>query len=357
MNFRSLRLKRILAVKLSPLADAILAGPGFEALREAFPQAKITALVHPSAHELYIESGWADEVMAYDPQAVDRRPFWTRILKNDKFMSILQKRYFDLAVDFSASNRSAQWVVWSKAVLKVGLGLPSIKSYYDLAAPTKDLPKPMETTEVGRRVLGLFKISPKPHDRLDGFWRVPEKAAEYAATFWKANRFAQEDMVLALNPFAGCATKEWYPAKWAAIIRELTSNGLKLFFACVPAQRQRLGVLEKEAGQSLPVYSGSSLVPLLGLYQKCAAVLGVDSVFRHLAAAVGTPTLTIWGPEPLGRRHPYSPENHPVLVRKVPCRPCGLTVCLEKKHECMVALQPEDLSKAVRQLLKRTMVV
>jgi heptosyltransferase-2 len=353
---RSLRLKRILAVKLSPLADAILAGPAFEALREAFPQARITALVRPDAHELYEQSGWADEVIGYDPEAMERRPFWTRIWKNDKLMSALQKHYFDLAIDFSASERSAQWVDWSKAAMKAGLGLRAIKSHYDLAVPAKDLSR-VSSAEVDRRVLSLFEVSPKPHDRLDGFLRVPEKAAEYAATFWKANRFAQGDMVLALNPFAGCPSKEWYPAKWASVIKELTANGLKLFFACVPAQRPRISVLEKEAGQNLPIYAGSSLVPLLGLYQKCAAVLGVDSVYRHLAAAVGTPTLTIWGPEPLGRRHPYSPDHHPALVKQVPCRPCRLTVCVEKKHECMVALQPEDLLKALRQLLKRTMVV
>jgi heptosyltransferase II len=348
--------KRILAVKLSPLADTLLAGPAFEALREAFPQARITALVRPGAHELYEQSGWADEVMGYDPDAMERRPFWTRIWKNDKFMNALQKRYFDLAIDFSASEQSAQWVTWSKAAMKAGLGLPSVKSHYDLTAPVKDLSK-MASTEVDRRVLSLFKISPKPHDRLDGFWRVSEKAAEYADTFWRANRFGQGDMILALNPFAGCVSKEWYPAKWAAVIRELTANGMKLFFVCAPLQKAKLGVIEKEVDQSLPVYSSASMLPLLGIYRKCAAVLGVDSVFRHLAAAVGTPTLTIWGPEPLGRRHPYSPENHPVVVKTVPCRPCQLRVCVEKKHECMVALQPEDVLKSLKQLLKRTMVV
>lgn len=349
-------MKRILAVKLSPLADTILAGPAFEALREAIPQARITALVRPAAHELYEQSGWADEVMAYDPDAMEHRSFWTRIWKNDKFMNALQKRYFDLAIDFSGSAQSAQWVTWSKAAMKAGLGLPSIKSHYDLTASVKDLPK-MASIEVDRRVLSLFKITPQSHDRSHGFWRVPEKAMEYADTFWKANRFGQGDMVLALNPFAGYASKEWYPAKWAGVIKELTANGMKLFFTCSPLQKTKLGAIEKEAGQSLPVYSSASLLPLLGLYSKCAAVVGVDSVYRHLAAAVGTPTLTIWGPEPLGRRHPYSLDSHPMVVKMVPCRPCKLTVCVDKKHECMVALRPEDVLKDLKQLLKRTMVV
>ncbi len=349
-------MKRILVIKLNPLADTILAGPAFEALREAFPQARITALVRPAAHELYEQSGWANEVMGYDPEVVGRQAFWTSVWKNDKFMKALQNRHFDLAVDFSATERSAQWADWSKAVLKVGLGLPSIKSHYDLASLVKDSTK-VAPTEVDRQVLSLFKITPKPHDRSYGFWRVSEKTAEYANTFWKANRFGQGDMVLALNPFAGCESKEWYPAKWAGVMKELTANGMKLFFTCSPLQKAKLGAIEKEAGQSFPVYASASLLPLLGLYQKCAAVVGVDSVYRHLAAAVGTPTLTLWGPEPLGKRHPYSLDNHPMVVKMVPCRPCKLTVCMDKKHECMVALRPEDVLKDLKQLLKRTMVV
>lgn len=349
-------MKRILAVKLSPLADTILAGPAFEALREAFPKARITVLVRPAAHELFEQSGWADEVMGYDSEVMERRPFWTRVWKNDKFMNTLQKRYFDIAIDFSASERSAQWVTWSKATMKAGMGLPAIKSHYDLTAKVKDSGK-IDSVEVDRRVLSLFKITPKSHDRSHGFWKVPDKAIEYAATFWKANRFAEGDMVLAMNPFAGCPTKEWYPAKWGTVIKELTANGIKLFFTCSPLQREKLVSIEKEGNLKLPVYSSASLLPILGLYQKCAAVVGVDSVYRHLAVAVGTPTLTIWGPEPLGKRHPYSLDSHPMVVKMVPCRPCNLTVCVDKKHECMVALRPEDVLKDLKQLLKRTIVV
>jgi ADP-heptose:LPS heptosyltransferase len=76
-----------------------------------------------------------------------------------------------------------------------------------------------------------------------------------------------------------------------------------------------------------------------------------------LAAAVGTPTLTIWGPDPLNRRHPYSTGNHPIALKEVPCRPCGLRVCVEKKHECMAALRPEEVLKTLKQLLKRSMAV
>ena len=346
-------MKRILAVKLRPLGDAILAGPCFEALREAFPKAWITALVQPPAHELYRKSGWVDEVLAYHRGAIDRQSFFSRFLKNRRMAGALRKRRFDLAVDFSASHRSAQLIGWANPGFKIGLGLPTVRRFYDLSAKADD-ELSVSPVELDRRILGLLGLAPKPLDRPEGFWPVLPGALEYADTFWKAHRFQDEDMVVAVNPFASCVSKEWYPEKWAAVLGELLGNGVKVFFTCAPPERKRLEPIEKALGKTLPVYSGRDLVPLMGLYRKSTALLSVDTGPRHLAASVGTPTLTVWGPEPVNRWHPYSRERHPIVLREVSCRPCGLSKCVEKKHECMAALSPDEVLLALKQLLKRT---
>jgi ADP-heptose:LPS heptosyltransferase len=344
-------MKRILAVKLRPLGDAILAGTCFEALREAFPKAWITALIQQPANKLYQRSGWVNEVMAYHRASVDRKPFFSRLWKNYKIVRALRKRRFDLAVDFSASHRSAQFVDLSRASFKVGLGLPPIRRYYDLVAKADDELQ-VSATELDRRVLNLIGLEPKPHDREGGYWPVPSEAMQYADTFWKASHFDTQDLVLAVNPFASCDSKEWYAEKWAKVLGELLSKGVKLFFTCAPLERKGLGKIEEGIGQALPVYSGGDVMPLMGLYRKAAAVLSADSGPRHLAAAVGTPTLTVWGPESVSRWHPYSTQRHPVVLKEVPCRPCGLSHCIEKKHMCMVGLQPEEVMGALKQLLK-----
>ncbi len=344
-------MKRILAVKLRPIGDAILAGTCFEALREAFPKAWITALIQPPAHELYRAAGWANEVLAYHRGAIDKQPFWARAWKNHLLAKALRERAFDLAIDFSASHRSAQLISWGKPAYKIGLDLPPVRRFYDaLAKGDDELTAP--AWELDRRILNLIGLEPKPHDRPDGYWRVPESALQFAETFWKANRFSGEDLVVAVNPFASCPSKEWYPDKWAAVIRELLSNHLKLFFTCASFERKGIPKIEKELGQSLPVYGGTNLVPMMGLFQKAAAVLSVDTGPRHLAAAVGTPTLTVWGPELLNRWHPYSRLNHPVLFKRISCRPCGLSVCVAKKHECMTALNPEEVVRSLKALLQ-----
>jgi ADP-heptose:LPS heptosyltransferase len=349
-------LKRILIVKLRPLGDAVLAGTCFEAVREAFPKAWITALVQPPVHELYKKTDWVNEVMAYHRGAIDRKSFLTRVTKNYRITQAIKKRHFDLAIDLSASHRSAQLITWGQAGFKIGLGLPGIKQFYDLSAPAEDELK-VSATELDRRVLALIGIEPKPHDRPGGYWPVPAEMAEYADTFWKANEFSEHDIVVALNPFASCMSKEWYSDKWAVVIKELLSHGVKLFFTCAPLERKGLEKIEKAAGRTLPVYAGSALGPLMGLYKKATAVVSVDSGPRHLAAAVGTKTLTIWGPEPVNRWHPYYIENHPIVMKAVFCRPCGLSVCIEMKHECMVKLEPAPVIAELKQLLKRTVGV
>jgi ADP-heptose:LPS heptosyltransferase len=348
-------LKRILVAKLRPLGDSILAGNCFEAIRKAFPKAWITALLQPPAQELYRHSVWVNEILAYHRGSIDRQNFLTRYLKNRQLVTALKKRRFDLAIDLSAAHRSAHLISRAKPGWMIGLGLPPIKSFYQMAARGDDELK-VPAVELDRRILNLIDLSPEPHDRPDGYFPVPQEAKDYADTFWKASRFEVQDPVVAINPFASCVSKEWYPDQWAALIQKMTKHGLKLFATCAPLEKPGLDRIFKILGKTLPTYAGSKVTPLMGLYQKSLVVVSVDSGPRHLAAAVGTPTLTLWGPELVNRWHPYGVTRHPVVLKEVACRPCGLSVCVEKKHECMKTLEPEQVLGALRQLLKRTVV-
>ncbi len=341
--------------KLRPLGDSILAGTCFEAVRQAFPKAWITALIQPPAHELYRHSGWVNEILTYHRGSIDRQNFLTRAWKNQRLVSAIKKRRFDLAIDLSAAHRSAQLISRAKPGLLVGLDLPPVRNFYQLTARGED-ELTVPAVELDRRILELIGLTPQPHDRADGYWPVPTEAKEFADTFWKANRFEVQDPIVAVNPFASCASKEWYPEKWAVLISELLKNSMKVFATCAPLEKKDLDKIIKIMGKTIPAYSGSRVTPLLGLYQKALAVVSVDSGPRHLAAAVGTPTLTVWGPEQVSRWHPYGETRHPVVLKEVPCRPCGLSVCVEKKHECLKTLEPEAVLRALKQLMKRTVV-
>jgi ADP-heptose:LPS heptosyltransferase len=331
------------------MGDVVQAAPAFASLRRAFPGAWITLLTSPPTHEILKKTGWANEVFAFNKQALDQQPILIRWLKSFRLGLELRSRRFDLALDLYGSHRSAQLVKSSNATIQVGLDLPETRGFYHARAKASDR-LTVSARELDTRVLRLVGVEP-PDSEL---WPVPEQAGQYAAQFFSNNGFAEEDLVVAVNPFASCVTKEWHPRKWGEVVRELLTVGVKVFLTCAPLESKRLSEIEAETGMVLPSYSEAFLTPLLGLYQRCRVVISCDSGPRHLAAAVGTPTLTVWGPELPSRWHTYPQEKHPIVVKEVPCRPCGLSVCIEKNHECMVAIQPDEVIRELKKLLKQS---
>jgi ADP-heptose:LPS heptosyltransferase len=339
--------KRILVVKLRSLGDVVLAGPCFAALRRAYPAAWITLLTAPPSHELLKATGWANEVFAYGKAALDRQPLLLKWMKEFRMGQELRKRRFDLALDLYGSHRSAGLVRSSGAPVQAGLDIPETRGFYHLRAPAEDR-LTVSARELDLRVMRFAGVEQLEEE----VWPVPPAADETAGRFFLANGFTDDDLVVAINPFASCVTKEWGAAKWGAVAAELTAVGIKVFFTCAPMERGRLVEIEIAAGSRFPSYSNASLLPLLGLYQRCRAVLSCDSGPHHLAAAVGTPTVTVWGPERPSRWHPYDAGWHPIVIHEVPCRPCGLAVCIERNHMCMVALKPEGVVKELKRLLR-----
>jgi len=329
------------------LGDVVLAAPAFAALRRTYPTAWITLLTAPPSHQILKSTGWANEVFAYNKAALDRQSLLLKWMKEFRLKQALRSRHFDLALDLYGSHRSAQLVRASGALFQVGLDLPETKGFYHSRVDATDR-LTQSVRELDNRVMRLAGVVPSNEE----LWPVSDEADQAAARFFRAWGFSEEDLVVAVNPFASCVTKEWGAAKWGKVVAEIRSVGIKVFFTCAPLEQKRLAEMEKIFGGKLPAYAGTALLPLTGLYRRCRAVLSCDSGPRHLAAAVGIPTLTVWGPELPSRWHPYSLERHPLVKKEVPCRPCGLSVCIERNHVCMVAVKPEDVLNELKNLLR-----
>jgi ADP-heptose:LPS heptosyltransferase len=336
-------MKRILLVKLRPLGDVILGARAFAAVRKANPGAFISILVQPPAGEILKFSGWVNEVFTYSKASLDKQGFFSRLMKESRLMDALKKRHFGVAADFYGSHRSARLMKASGADLQIGLDMPETAGFYDIRVPAADrlnAPAP----RLDARVAAFLGAEETP----EVVWPVPPSALEAADRFFETQGWEPGTPVVAVNPFASCASKEWPAQKWAGVVRALETKGLKVFFTCAPLETPRMAALEKVLDRKLPLYEGATLTPLMGLYRRSKAVVSVDSGPRHLAAAVGTPTVTVWGPELPIRWHPYDLKKHPLAVREVSCRPCGLSVCVEREHECLAKLEPAEVIKAIK---------
>lgn len=160
--------------------------------------------------------------------------------------------------------------------------------------------------------------------------------------------------LLALAPGSAWATKRWpyYPALGA-----LVSSSVRVVLIGSPEERQlseEVDAAVRDAG-GMPAVNAVGRLSLLAsaeLIRRCRTLVSNDSLPQHLASAVGTPTITIFGPTvPEFGFGPLAPGSHAVGVNDLPCRPCdrhGPRVCPLGHWRCMRSLEPEAILNVLR---------
>jgi ADP-heptose:LPS heptosyltransferase len=158
--------------------------------------------------------------------------------------------------------------------------------------------------------------------------------------------------LVVLHPGATWPAKRWLPERFAQLATELQNrHGLNVAFTGGPNDAT---LLEDVRGRVLPspeLFLNLPLRRLAALYARAAAVVSNDAGPMHIAAAVGTPTIGIFGPGEEQIWFPYDPkEGHRALRKDVPCHPCHLDFCNRAGDgymECMKLLTVEEVASAV----------
>ena len=129
-----------------------------------------------------------------------------------------------------------------------------------------------------------------------------------------------------LCPGASKPANEWPPDRWVVLARRLGEEGILPVVHAGPGEGRWIRSFEA-AGVSFHRLESPDLPLLAGIFTLSRLVVASDSGPKHLAAAAGCPTLTIWGSALFGEWHPYDQTRHPVVLSPVPCRPCFRNSC------------------------------
>jgi heptosyltransferase-2 len=156
--------------------------------------------------------------------------------------------------------------------------------------------------------------------------------------------------VVLMAPGATWSAKQWPAAHYAALARRLAADGLRVFILAGPAERdQGQGIAEQGGARLLPPTDARMMAEAI---RRAAVLISTDSGARHVAVAVGTPSVGIYGPSDPAIWSVAEPR-HPILRLELPCSPCGLTRCPLPGHPCMNALTPEMAHASIRDLMAR----
>ncbi len=364
----------ILIVKLSAIGDVIHTLPSLAALRRCYPSADITWVVEEAAADLLAGHPDLNRVI------VSGRKRWLREIRQGRvasparelwaFIKALRSRPYDLVIDFHGLLKSAVVVAASGGRRRLGydslqelsglfyneriaedLGKHAVDRYLDFIRPLAEgggpagclAAPPSFTIAIGEAEQRHVEALLDEHAALLGTGDGGGGKGYESGGGKKPRR-----PFVAVNPVAFWETKLWEEGKFAElgdrIRRELGIGVILTGGAAGPLERIR-GLMTTEA---LNLGGRTTLRELACLYEQAALVITTDSGPMHLAAAMGTPVVALFGPTDPGRTGPYG-AGHRVIRRGLECMPCFRKRC--ETGDCMREITMEEVLKATKELL------
>jgi heptosyltransferase-3 len=349
---------KILLAKRRALGDTVFLCSTLENLARAHPAAEISALV-PSAFAPVLEGHpKLKKIFTYE------QGFFT-------LLGALRGERFDHFVQLHASPGN-RWLAKLSGAKRVSFSVQN----NEVEKAYGKHPNALEWDGFFLRTLFGPAVSvPGPAPEI----YLTEAEREEGRQYWK--RFGVDgSRVVFLGLGASRATKRWPPAQFARLA-ELLRDRLELVPAIVTGpgaaeenftaqvldhlRARGLRLLGAQGKGDFVHGAGLSVRRLAGALSAARCYVGNDSGPKHIAAAVGIPTFTFFGPEDPEEWHPYSRERHPVFFQpSLPCRLedqgrwCGLEVCnLEGvlRHRCMAEIDPLDVLGVIQRRLSAAM--
>lgn len=339
--------QRILVINLKHLGDVLLITPVLTALKEAWPHCRLSVLVRRGCEDMLSGNPLIDELLVVETQG---QPWWRPL----QFARSLRQRRFDLVIALSEGDRGAIYSWISRAAVRIGFDYPARPFWQRGFAFNRFLPRPpvhwhiVDYNLAAVRALGL-----EPQDtRLHFYWdkAVDQRVRELMAP----NRLADKSFVL-IHPPARWLFKSWTPRGYARVIEALQEDyHLPVVLTAAPlAQEMQLidKILEQVKSRPLNLSGRLTLKELGALIAKARFFLGVDSAPMHLAAAVGTPAVALFGPSGDFNWRPWG-EGHTVIKKGWDCQPCGQDGCQGSKiSRCLTEITPEEVLAAIDKIV------
>jgi ADP-heptose:LPS heptosyltransferase len=350
----------VLLLRPDHIGDVLLTSPAVALLRESLPSAHLTYLVGP----------WSQEVAGGGPPVDCLRtvgyPGFTRhpnpnVLAPYALLvreaARLRRERYDLAVMFRPDHWwGALLALVAGIPVRVGIDTPETAPLltHARAATPGEHATPVALALV-RLALHTFGVPPAREVNSDPSFRISDASRMTARDFWARHALVDNRRVVAVAPSAGAALKSWPVERWASLADELIANGAAVLFVGGPDDGPLLAAIQaRMARAAAGTACGQSLGISAALFERCALLVGLDGGQAHLAAAVGTRTVRLYGPAPSDVFGPYPPRaaGQQVLVTReltcVPCGrleapPCGATTL----PACMLALGVADVLNAI----------
>jgi lipopolysaccharide heptosyltransferase I len=303
---------RILVVKPSSLGDVLHALPTVARIRRRYPDAHLAWLINAELSPLLARCPLLNERIEFHRRAAGA---WLPLLAR------LRRERFDLVVDLQGLFRSGVFTWATRAPRRVGLS----------------------DAREGARLAYTETVPVTRAHAVDRYLKVADHLGCPASPVeFPLGVTGSRGSLIAVNPSARWATKLWGDDRFAELIRQLPRERVVVTGSAADAAR-----CQRIAQGARNLAGKTTLLELAELYRQCAVLITNDSGPMHLAAAVGTPVVAIFGPTDPALTGPYG-SGHTVLQAGLTCVPCLRDRCRHTPAlECMAQVTVAQVLAAV----------
>jgi heptosyltransferase I len=289
---------RFLVVRLGSLGDIVHTFPAVAALRESFPKSEIVWLTHPRWKALVESSELATEIWETETRSY---------ASLREIISRIRKKHFATAIDYQGLWKSAALPFLGGVSRRIGFSSQTIREFgvpvlYSDRVRTTHAHIAEQNGELSQRAGARNGVAPVS-------LAVPTIQEVFVLQLLRG---AGIEQYVVLSPAGGWRSKCWPPDRYGALCQKIRSSlGLRCVVNYGPGEENLVAEVKSASGEADPIAYNGSVTQLMALLRNAACIVGGDTGPLHLAVALGTPAVAIFGPTDPARNGPYRIGNPP----------------------------------------------
>ncbi|KAA0227352.1 lipopolysaccharide heptosyltransferase II [candidate division KSB1 bacterium] len=343
------KFQKILVIKLRAIGDVILATPVLDNLAAAFPHAAIDFLTEPASAPIVQHHPALHDVIVLDRRGWAQLPHFARLRASFAFMQKLRDKKYDMVFDLFGNPRSALLTYFSHAPVRVGYKFRVRRlAYNHLVVPRGDRVHEVEFNLDALRALDIPIRTQNLRVEIAG------DAQTEVAKWWREQKLEEAKPVIGLNASGGWYTKRWPLASFAQLGDRLARDcGATIILLWGSWDEQRdANEIARQMQAPARLAPPTDLAQAGALLARLHLLVSNDSGPMHLAAAMKTRVVGVYGPTRPGLQGPWGEGHQVVFKAGLHCLGCNGVTCKIKTHDCMQQLEVEEVLQAAKLCLQ-----
>ena len=333
-------MKNVLVIKLRYIGDVLLATPMVRAIKAARPDVRVTMMVNRGTEDVLFGNPDLDEVVALDKGS---------LAAQSRLIAGLRGRQFDTVIDLTDGDRSAFLTRISGAPVRIGFNDEHRwrgRYYTELVQPLPGIRHRIDRDLEALKPMKIQAVSKDPQ-----LWLTPEEENSADQLLDQLGVQRSQSIVI-LQPGARYWFKAWPPERFAELADHLTSR-----YGCqvlIGGSDQDIDLAQqiRQMAKSRPIIMAgrTTIKQFAAIAKKSALFVGSDSGAMHIASAVGTSVVGLFGPS---SPREWGPRGGPVEVvyKEIDCRSCFHPTCTRGEENCMRLISVHEVCAAAQRLL------